>query len=65
VYGDFGSGRIWSIAADGAAQAQVLAQAANISSFGEDQRGELYVVDLAGAISRFVPSSQAGALAKP
>jgi len=65
VYGDFGSGRIWSIAADGPAQAQVLAQAPNISSFGEDQRGELYVVDLAGAVSRFVPSSQAGALAKP
>ncbi|MFL5408663.1 MAG: PQQ-dependent sugar dehydrogenase [Myxococcales bacterium] len=65
VYGDFGSGRIWSLAADGPAQAQVLAQAANISSFGEDQRGELYVVDLAGAVSRFVPSSQAGALAKP
>src|SRR3954464_7893919 len=66
VYGDFGSGRIWSLAVDGPAQAQVLAaQAANISSFGEDQRGELYVVDLAGAVSRFVPSSQAGGLAKP
>ncbi|MFL5455270.1 MAG: PQQ-dependent sugar dehydrogenase, partial [Myxococcales bacterium] len=65
VYGDFGSGRIWSLAADGPAQAQVLAQAANISSFGEDRRGELYVVDLGGAVSRFVPSSQAGALAKP
>ena len=65
MYGDFGSGRIWSIAADAPAQPQVLAQAANISSFGEDQRGELYVVDLGGAVSRFVPSSQAGALAKP
>ncbi|MFL5429890.1 MAG: PQQ-dependent sugar dehydrogenase [Myxococcales bacterium] len=65
VYGDFGSGRIWSLAADGPAQAQVLAHAANISSFGEDQRGEVYVVDLGGAVSRFVPSSQAGALAKP
>jgi glucose/arabinose dehydrogenase len=65
VYGDFGSGRIWSIAAEGPAQPQAVGQAANISSFGEDQAGELYVVALSGAVSKFVPGSQAGALARP
>jgi hypothetical protein len=70
VYGDFGSGRIWTISADSPGQPQEILKAANIASFGEDQRGELYVVDLSGAVSRFVATaaSQApvtGPLATP
>jgi glucose/arabinose dehydrogenase len=70
VYGDFGTGRIWTVSAESPGQPQEILKAANIASFGEDQRGELYVVDLSGAVSRFVPTaaSQApatGTLATP
>jgi hypothetical protein len=50
VYGDFCSGEIF--AWDGAAQSVLLATAINISSFGEDEQGELYVVGLGGALSK-------------
>ena len=35
----------------------VLDTAYQISSFGEDDAGELYVVDLTGAVYRFDPTS--------
>jgi glucose/arabinose dehydrogenase len=57
VYGDFGSGRIWTVSADSPGQPQQILKAANISSFGEDQRGELYVVDLSGAVSKLVATA--------
>ncbi len=50
VYGDFCSGEIF--AWDGAAQSLLLATAINISSFGEDEQGELYVVGLGGTLSK-------------
>jgi hypothetical protein len=34
----------------------LLSTALLIASFGEDESGELYVVDLAGAIYRFDPA---------
>ena len=46
VYGDYCSGEIF--AWDGAAQTVLLDTPLNISSFGEDEQGELYVVDLGG-----------------
>ncbi|HLA17373.1 MAG TPA: PQQ-dependent sugar dehydrogenase [Candidatus Limnocylindrales bacterium] len=54
-YGDFCSGRIWAF--DSAARSpvtgvQLLDTSLNISSFGEDEDGEVYVVDLGGAIYR-------------
>jgi glucose/arabinose dehydrogenase len=65
VFGDFVSGRVWSIAADGRAQsmadavehtAELNAGAggplANISSFGDGAAGELYIVDFAGEVLR-------------
>ena len=57
VYGDFGSGRIWTVSADSPGQPQEILKAANISSFGEDQRGELYVVDLSGAVRKLVATA--------
>ena len=57
VYGDFGSGRIWTVAADSPGQPRELLKAANISSFGEDQRGELYVVDLSGTVEKLVATA--------
>jgi glucose/arabinose dehydrogenase len=55
VYGDFGSGHIWAIPAGGPYTPVQIGQGNAISSFGEDARGELYVVDLAGGqVSRLV-----------
>jgi glucose/arabinose dehydrogenase len=48
LFADFCSGRIWGVDAAGAnSQAEVLLRdtAAMISSFGEDQAGNLYIVD--------------------
>jgi hypothetical protein len=51
LYADFCSGEIfvWNDA-----QRLLFNTAMNISSFGEDEQGELYVVDLNGSLSRFV-----------
>lgn len=53
LYGDYGSGRVWGLLhlADGSWQnAQMFDTGINISSFGEDQSGEIYLVDYAGNI---------------
>ena len=58
LYGDWCSGTIWSAApgADGTWQAVVsLESGRSISSFGEDEAGELYLVDYDGAVLRFEP----------
>jgi hypothetical protein len=47
---DYCSGEIF--AWDGATQSVLLQTPLNISSFGEDEQGELYVVDLGGSVSR-------------
>ncbi len=60
LYGDYCSGRIWGLAADsgGAWQSRLLLDTdLAISSFGEDEAGELYVVDLnGGAVYRLITS---------
>jgi len=55
VYGDFCSGNVWGLVrgADGAWQNGLLFQTGrNISSFGVDEAGEVYLVDLQGGIFR-------------
>jgi hypothetical protein len=59
VYGDFGSGRIWSLEYN---RAQVIsnreiADVAGLTSFGEDNGGELYAVSGSGDIFRFSESN--------
>jgi Glucose / Sorbosone dehydrogenase/Putative binding domain, N-terminal len=54
VYGDYCTGEI--LAWDGSTQSVLLDTAMNISSFGEDQAGELYVVNLGGTVSRIASS---------
>lgn len=46
-YGDFGSGRIWTLRlSGGVVQSQLLMDTSfNISSFGEDEAGRLYLAD--------------------
>jgi glucose/arabinose dehydrogenase len=54
-FGDYCSGEIWGAVPDGGGGWTVtplLASGALISSFAEDEDGDLYVVDLAGAIYR-------------
>ena len=38
-------------------QSVLLDTAMSISSFGEDEQGEIYVVDLGGTVSRIVPTA--------
>jgi glucose/arabinose dehydrogenase len=60
VFGDYCSGKIWTIAnrAKRPATKQLLIDTnLNISSFGEDAAGELYVVDLKGGVYRLTASS--------
>lgn len=49
-FGDYCTGRVWAVDAGGPAQqdpVELLDTDLSISSFGEDDRGELYVTDLA------------------
>jgi glucose/arabinose dehydrogenase len=50
IYGDYCSGVIWSLSWEGGewVNRQLFDTAAAISSFGEDETGELYVLDLSG-----------------
>ncbi|MEO8133369.1 MAG: PQQ-dependent sugar dehydrogenase [Betaproteobacteria bacterium] len=50
VFGDYCTGEIF--AWDGSTQTLLLDTALSISSFGEDEQGELYVVNLGGSVSR-------------
>lgn len=62
VYGDYCSGRIWALRRDSAGawqQRDLLATGLSISGFGEDEAGELYVLDLAGALYRFAAGAPA------
>lgn len=52
VYGDFCTGEIFLL--NNGAQALILNTTLSISSFGEDEAGEIYVSDLSGAIYHIV-----------
>ncbi|HEY6058584.1 MAG TPA: PQQ-dependent sugar dehydrogenase, partial [Candidatus Limnocylindrales bacterium] len=58
LFGDYCSGRIWALAADGPVTQtprQLLDSDHAIASFGEDEAGELYLADIAlGEIDRLV-----------
>jgi glucose/arabinose dehydrogenase len=54
-YGDYCSGRIWGLDAAKPGQPRLLLEVgAGLSSFGEDQAGELYITDLARGTVRHV-----------
>jgi len=61
LFGDFCSGKIWSLRearGGGTWVRELLLQTSlSISSFGEDQAGEVYVVDLLGGLYRIGPSA--------
>jgi glucose/arabinose dehydrogenase len=58
LFADYCSGSVWTLRPDGHgafAMAQVLDTLHNVSSFGEDADGELYVVDHSGLVLKVVP----------
>jgi len=58
VFADFASGRVWAMKGPGGARRALSGadgQVSQISSFGQDASGELYVVSLAGSVSKIVP----------
>ncbi len=58
VYGDFASGRVWGLRYEqGAVVAnnEIARSPSNISSFGEDEAGEVYLVGFDGRIYIFEP----------
>jgi glucose/arabinose dehydrogenase len=58
VYGDFCSGRIWSLPAGGGGpQLLALPRLEGLSSFGLDARSELYATTLGGRVLRFAPAA--------
>ncbi len=67
IYGDFASGRIWALAWDGArvtANAE-LGRLSSLSSFGEDNDGEVLLATLGGTLHRLTGSSGGGGTAPP
>jgi glucose/arabinose dehydrogenase len=53
VFGDFGSGNIWMLTESASGtwtRSLLLASGLNISSFGQDVNGELFVVDYSGKV---------------
>lgn len=57
VYADFCSGRLWGLRRDGGGEwtnELLLDSSLQVSSFGEDEAGNLYVADLGGGIYRIV-----------
>lgn len=58
LFGDYCSGRLWALTEGRGSRwrmTQLLSTGLQISSFGEDQEGELYVVDHRGGIYRIGP----------
>ena len=64
IYGDYCSGRIWALSTDEEPfpNELLLETNLNISSFGIDQRGELFVCDLSGGKVYRLLSDEPGAL---
>jgi uncharacterized repeat protein (TIGR03806 family) len=63
VFGDFGSGRIWNIARTTSptltvGNADSFSSGLQISSFGQDNAGEVYVVNYSGSLHRLRATTQ-------
>jgi len=57
LFSDFGSGVLWNLTEgppDTWTRNTLLSTGRNISSFGQDSAGELYMVDLSGTVLKLV-----------
>ena len=62
LYGDYCSGRLWGLVRNTSGQwinALIMDTNYTISAFGEDQNGELYIVDYAGQLIHITPAANA------
>lgn len=57
LYGDFCSGEIWGLPSAGGTAARLFTGGINISSFGEDNAGEVYVVSYGDGTLRRIASA--------
>jgi glucose/arabinose dehydrogenase len=58
LFADFGSGHVWAMNGPGGARRALSGadgQVTQVSSFGQDASGKLYVVSLAGSVYKIVP----------
>ena len=58
LLGDYGSGTIWNLKESPPGtwtRTELLSTGRNLSSFGQDAAGEIYVLDLAGNVLKLVP----------
>jgi uncharacterized repeat protein (TIGR03806 family) len=63
VFGDYGSGRIWTIARDTTPTQEVTTgfdTGLNIASFAQDSAGEIYVVNLGGTLHKLRAGTSTG-----
>jgi glucose/arabinose dehydrogenase len=60
IFGDFITGRIWTLTEQGGAwqRTDLFQTNRQIACFGVDEMGEIYVADLAGAVLQIAPQSQ-------
>ncbi|MEX0274029.1 MAG: sorbosone dehydrogenase family protein, partial [Flavobacteriaceae bacterium] len=54
VYGDFVSGRIWTLETNGSANTEIMDTNLGIASFGTDAQNELYICAFDGKVYKFV-----------
>ncbi|MEE2785697.1 MAG: PQQ-dependent sugar dehydrogenase [Myxococcota bacterium] len=66
IFGDFESGRIWALDPNNPGEGTTLLTDSNqqISSFGEDNDGEVYVVSFTGGILSFEPQNESQMMAQ-
>ncbi len=64
VYGDYVSGTVWGLSPDGDGYSNrtLLESGFNLSSFAEDNGGELYALDFGGGIYQFTASATEASL---
>jgi len=68
VYGDWSTGRVWGIKHDGTRPVwhrELVDTPSNITGFGTDHAGEMYVIDHAGGFYRFEPTTEADRSPRP
>jgi glucose/arabinose dehydrogenase/mono/diheme cytochrome c family protein len=68
VYGDWSTGRVWGIRHDGARATwhrELVDTPFNITGFGTDHNGELYIIDQGSGFYRLEPTTEADRPSRP
>lgn len=68
IYGDWSTGKVWGIKSDGTKtiwQRELVDTPFNITGFGTDHAGEMYVIDQVTGFHRFEPTTEADQPTRP